>query len=358
MTKGFVLAAGFGERLRPITNFVPKPLLPVGNVPLIGYSLKWLSHHGITDVIVNVHHLGKSIKGALGDGSKYGVAITYSEEKEILGTGGALKKMHHLLEDETCVVVNSDTIFDLDLNRVLEAHKNKNALATMVLRSDANQDQYGGQLEIDDQGIVRKILGHGKFKGKLHAFMHAGVHVLEPGFLEYVPPDIETCVIRYAAVKALGNDKTILGVVTDGFWCETGVPERYLHANEQALDKNMVLPHADPLSGYALQPKKAISDVVCMGTEVELAAGVDIRPPVLLGDGVRIGEHAVVGPYCVVGANASIGKESKIAHTVVLNGARVESGTQLTQAIVCKKAILDLTQRDAKQGVSEAEDTA
>ena len=125
--KGFVLAAGFGQRLRPITESTPKPLLPVGNVPLIAYALKLLAQAGITDIIVNLHHLGRVIREALGTGEVYGVKITWSEEEEILGTGGGLKKMHEALEGETFVVVNSDTIIDLDLKAVIATHRRKKA---------------------------------------------------------------------------------------------------------------------------------------------------------------------------------------------------------------------------------------
>ena len=132
--RGFILAAGFGERMRPITEHIPKPLLPVGNLPLIAYAIKLLAHHGITDLIINLHHLGKQIKDALGDGSDYGVRVTYSEEEEILGTGGGLKKMHELLSDETFVVVNGDSIFRTDYRALHEFHLKKKADATLALR--------------------------------------------------------------------------------------------------------------------------------------------------------------------------------------------------------------------------------
>ena len=130
----------------------------MGNVALIEYALKLLSHHGIVDVIVNVHHLGKMVKDALGDGSQHGGKIAYSEEEEILGTGGGLKKMDDQLADDTFVVVNSDTILDVDLGALLETHRAKGALATMVLRADERQDEFG-QLEVDEENrVVTKIV--------------------------------------------------------------------------------------------------------------------------------------------------------------------------------------------------------
>ncbi len=346
--KGFVLAAGLGQRLRPITQAVPKPLLPIGNLPLIGYALRLLAYHGITDLIVNLHHLGKQVREALGDGSRFGVTITYSEEEELLGTGGALRRMQGALADDTFVVVNSDTILDLDLDQVLTAHRERQALATVVLREDARQQEFG-QLEIDAGGRLRRILGQGEAAEPLRSLMFAGVHVLEPRFLDYIPPDVNTCVMRYAYSKALANGEPLFGVTMDGYWSDAGTLERYLAATDDALAQRMRLRHADPLAGYALTPKRTVADVVRMGREVVLGDGAEIRPPVLLGDGVRVGAHAVVGPGCVIGAKAQVGKEARLSRTVVLDGARIEKGARLDGALVARKG-LRATLADATSG--------
>jgi NDP-sugar pyrophosphorylase family protein len=339
--KGFILAAGFGERLRPITEFIPKPLVPVGNLPLIAYSIKLLAHHGINDIIINLHHLGKAIREALGDGEAYGVRITYSEEEEILGTGGGLKKMHEQLADETFVVVNSDTILDLDLHQLIDSHTRRGALATMVVRTDPRQAEFG-QIEVDQSGRMRKILGHGECDEPLRPFMFAGVHVLEPRFLEYIPPDVNTCINRYAYVKALSNNELIGSFVMDGYFADCGTPERYYQANVDALDQVMKLRHADPLSGFALAPRREVAEVVRMGKDVELGQGVNILPPVLLGDGVRLGEHATVGPYAILQAGVNVGKEAVVAHSVVLENVKLEPGTRVLRTLASKRANLEL----------------
>jgi mannose-1-phosphate guanylyltransferase len=350
--KGFVLAAGFGERLRPITESVPKPLLPVGNLPLVGYSLKLLASHGITDVIMNLHHLGKLMRDALGDGSEYGVQITYSEEEEILGTGGGLKRMHEQLGDETFVVVNSDTIIDVDLGQAIAAHQRRRALATMVLREDARQAEFG-QIEVDAAGRIRRILGHGDSGEPLKAFMFAGVHVLEPRFLEYIPPDVNTCINRYAYVKALDNDESLNGFVTAGYFADAGTPERYYRVNADALDQRWKLPHADPLAGFALSPRREVAEVVRMGADVELAPAVNIVPPVLLGDGVRLADGASVGPYAILRAGVHVGREAVVRHAIVLDNVRIEAETEVAWQLVSRKGMLPLDSgrpREAGEG--------
>ena len=339
--KGFVLAAGLGTRLKPITDSIPKPLVPVGNVPLVGYSLRLLSHFGITEVIVNTHHLMDELKAGLGTGEQFGVSIVYSEEEEILGTGGGLKKMHHLLEDDTFVVVNSDTLINVDLKRVIDFHRHHGGLATMVLREHPKEDTFGG-IEVDAAGRIRRILGQGREEEDLRSLMFTGVHVLEPRFLEYIPPDVETCINRYAYMKALNNDEKLYGFVSDGYWADAGTPERYFQANVDALEESMNLGHIDPLEGYALAPKKPGVEVVRMGVNVELGSDVRLLPPVVLGDGARIGDKAVVGPYCVVGDKVHIGKDSQVSHSVVMDGTRIEPGERFSKMILSKKQRLSV----------------
>lgn len=339
--KGFVLAAGLGTRLRPITDVVPKPLLPVGNLPMIGYALRLLAHHGITDVIVNVHHLGKVLMEAIGDGSQFGVDITYSEEEEILGTGGGIRKMREQLEDGPFVVVNGDTLIDVDLGDVIEAHTSKGAVATLVLRRDERQEEFG-QLEMNESGRIRKILGQGESDEPLESYMFTGVHVVDPRLLDYLPPDVESCIMRYGYIKALSNDEPLYGVAVDGYWNDAGTPERYLEANVDALSQRMNMRHADPLSGFALAPKRAVAEVVRMGENVDLATGAEIRPPVLLGDESRVGQQAVVGPFCVVQSKAQIGKDANLSSCIVLEGARVEPGTTARNQLISKKATVPL----------------
>lgn len=339
--KGFILAAGFGQRMLPITETVPKPLLPVGNVPLIGYALRLLAFHGITDIIINLHYLGNTLQDALGDGSAYGVKITYSEEVEILGTGGGLKRMHEHFDD-TVVVVNSDTVLDLDLHAVIAEHRERKALATMVLREDPRRDEFG-QIELDDQGHIVRILGQGQVDVPTRSFMFTGVHILEPRFLEYIPPDVYSCIIRYGYAKAHSNGEPLYGSIMNNYWADAGTPARYYQVNEDALTQVMKLRHVDPLGGYALTPKREVADVVRMGNDVDLGSGVRINPPVLLGDGARIGDRAVVGPGSIIGARTHVGKEAQITQSILLEGARIEPGARVTRMLVGKKAVLPLT---------------
>jgi len=215
--KAMILAAGLGTRLRPLTDTVPKPLVEVAGAPLIAYPLALIREAGIREVIINLHHLGDHIRSALGDGSRYGVAITYSEEDPILDTGGAIQKAEPFLRDDTFVVLNSDSVIDLDLARVIAWHRDKRALATMVLRSDPEAERYG-VIETDRSHRIRRFLGNPeKVAEPLEGRMFAGVHVFEPSVFAYMRPgrfgiNAET----YPAMLAAGE--ALFGFPYSGYW--------------------------------------------------------------------------------------------------------------------------------------------
>jgi NDP-sugar pyrophosphorylase family protein len=226
--KAMILAAGLGTRLRQLTNTIPKPLLPVGGTPLIVWNLLLLRHHGIRDVIINLHHLGDLIEKELGDGSTVGMRISYSHELTILGTGGGLKQAERFFEGESFLVLNGDTLCDLDVGALCGFHQQENPLATMVVRDDPDVDQWGA-LELDvDQRIVR-INGRGRCGGPVIKRMFAGVHIIHPRLLRTLPAGRESSVID-AYVREIEQGEPVFGYTLQGYWSDVGTPQRYAEA--------------------------------------------------------------------------------------------------------------------------------
>src|SRR5947207_2604008 len=140
--KAMILAAGYGERLWPLTADRTKPALPVLGKPLVGYVAEYLSKFGIKDVVVNLHHRPESVRRSLGDGGRFGVSLQYVYEPAILGTSGALDNARHLLQTDTFVVVNGKIITDIDLTAALETHRRTKALATLVLQRNVGRERF------------------------------------------------------------------------------------------------------------------------------------------------------------------------------------------------------------------------
>lgn len=227
--KAMILAAGLGTRLRPLTNNLPKPLLPLANRPLIQYNLLLLKKYGITEVIINLHYHGDKLKKALGDGSSMGMQVSYSEESEILGTGGGVKKVSAFFADRSFILINGDILVDVNLDKVVEYHLRKKATATMVLREDPEVDQWGS-IEVDSQGRIRRILQRGEWTGeRLAKYMFTGVHVLEPRIFSYIPGGRFYSIID-SYIEMLKKGERIFGYIMTGYWLDLGTPERYRKA--------------------------------------------------------------------------------------------------------------------------------
>ena len=231
--RAMILAAGLGTRLRPLTNTVPKPLLPVAGTPLIVWNLLLLRRHGITDVIINLHHMGALIAEALGDGARFGMRLSYSHESVILGTGGGIKQVEAFFGREPFLVLNGDTLLELDLEALVRFHSGREALATMVVRADPDVDRWGA-VEVDDDQRVIRITGRGrKDVTRAEKRMFAGVHVMHPRLLASLPPGRESSIID-AYVREIESGATILGFEMTGYWSDVGTPERYAQVQRDA----------------------------------------------------------------------------------------------------------------------------
>lgn len=237
-----ILAAGLGTRLRPLTDDVPKPLLQVGGRPLIHYNLLLLKKYGITEVFINLHHYGEKIVQALGNGTHIGMQIRYSEEEELLGTGGGIKKMASNFGNETFVVINGDIVIEIELENLLSFHRKKEGLSTLVLRKEKDLSRFG-IIEIDSNNRVRNILDkiswHEKNKQQL---MFTGLHVIEPKVLDYIPAGIFYS-ITDAYIDMLQNGENLYGYVNDQYWNDLGHLDRYHQVNQALKDGTLRIGH-------------------------------------------------------------------------------------------------------------------
>jgi NDP-sugar pyrophosphorylase family protein len=183
--KAMILAAGEGTRLRPLTLETPKPLLPVGGVPLIAYILSWLGGHGISEVAINLCHHGDKIRLFIGNGERFGMKVKYSEEISPLGTAGGVKKVADFFNG-TFVVVYGDNLTDFDLSAMIKFHKDKKAVATMAAFRPPDPSQVG-MIEIDRDGRISKLIEKPKnTPSGISGLANAAVYVLEPKVLSYI----------------------------------------------------------------------------------------------------------------------------------------------------------------------------
>lgn len=223
---GMILAAGLGTRLRPITNAIPKALVPVGGRPMIEFPLRALVATGVERVVVNLHHLGDAIRETLGDGRRFGVEIVYSPENPILDTGGAVVRARDLLGEREFFLWNCDAIVDPDLDALTRRHDTSGALATLLLREDADAARFG-LVEIDGEDRVRRFLGRaapGAEHEALAPRMFCGVHVLSPRVFERLPPGGVFSITRDVYAPWTAEGVAISAVTYRGYWRDLGTP--------------------------------------------------------------------------------------------------------------------------------------
>ncbi len=240
--KAMVLAAGLGTRLRPLTETKPKPLLPVAGRPILVWNLLLLKRHGITEVIINVHHLGEQIVRALGDGARLGLRLAYSHEPTLQGTGGGIKQAAPFLKDGPFLVLNGDTLSDCDLTALIAAHRASGALATLAVREDPDASTWG-PVTLDARGGILQINGNPPLaepRAALPTCMFAGIHVMKPAVLDAIPPGPGSIIDVYGGLLRQG--RPLHGYRMSGYWSDIGDPERYEQAQRDAAEGRLRLP--------------------------------------------------------------------------------------------------------------------
>jgi mannose-1-phosphate guanylyltransferase/phosphomannomutase len=225
--KAMILAAGLGERLRPLTRHVPKALVPVAGRPMIDYPLSLLRRAGIEEVIVNLHHLGDQIEDYLGDGARFGLSIRYSREERLLDTGGGVLNARAFLEGSSFFVINTDVLIDVELADVIAFHNRHKAVATLVLRSDEKAEEYGA-IECTHDGRVHRFLDARLSTVPQPALikrMFTGVQILKPEVFAYMDGGEPFSLTRTTYVRLLRAGQPLYGFDYSGFWRDLGTVE-------------------------------------------------------------------------------------------------------------------------------------
>lgn len=303
MTRAMLLCAGKGTRLGELSHAKPKPLLPVCDYSILRFGISSLVAQGICDIVINLHHQGQLIRDELGDGRAFGARIQYSEEEDILGTGGGLKRAIDLLDpdglDEPLLSMNGKLIFDLDIDALLATHAAAgDTLGTMVVKREPDALRWGAvDVRAEGDGLrVHDVLGSG-------SHMFCGVHVTRPSVLRRLPEG-EACMVRQGYLPWMQAGERVTAYEhSSGYFAEHSTPRRYLQSSIDLLAGQELRHPPGPLRG--IDPSACVDDSVTI-----------IEP-------VRIGAEAIVAMGCTIGPNVVIGKGAQVAANSVLRDAVV-----------------------------------
>jgi mannose-1-phosphate guanylyltransferase/mannose-1-phosphate guanylyltransferase/phosphomannomutase len=314
-----ILAGGLSTRLYPLTKSVPKPLVPIVGVPNAVHLMQYLKAHGIDDIVINVHYLADAIIATLGDGSQYGVHLTYSHERELLGSAGGLKKVQPFFNDEPFVVIGCDEVTDIPLDRVLAFHRERDAIATIGLVECADVEQYG-VVALDDRS---KIVGFQEkpLKGTERSHLaNTGVYAFSPAIFEEIPdatfydfgkqvfPELQEAGAPFYGYWARG-----------AYWADIGTPSEYRRANYDLL-RGVVRIAGETPGG--------------VDASASMARNVRVEGPVHIGAGARIGDDVeIIGP-AVIGDAVAVEAGARLERAILWDGAHVGKDARLSDTVV------------------------
>jgi len=313
--QALILAGGKGTRLRPLTVYTPKPIVPICNRPFLLYQIDTLRRAGITDITLSLSYQPNKIEQLLGDGSDFGVNLRYTVEPQPMGTAGAYKFAQELIRERT-IVLNGDVLTDLDLKAVIREHHDREALATIVLAPVENPRSYG-LVETENDGRIRRFLEKPKEDEITCNTINAGTYVLEPKVLDYIPAG-QNHSFEYGLFPFLleRREAFFAHVPQRTYWIDIGTPERYLQAHHDLLANRVGRIHIKDRRGNFDEATRAeIDGLSIIGDDCQIKPGAEIV-------------NSVLGPGCFVEERA------RVENSVIWPHTRLSTAATVTNAVV------------------------
>ncbi|MBD0289900.1 MAG: NDP-sugar synthase [Thermoleophilia bacterium] len=310
--KAMVMAAGLGTRLRPLTDFLPKPMVPVANRPVLHHLLNLLHRHDIREVGVNLHSAPEVIQAYFGNGANLEMEIRWSHEPHLLGTAGGTKKLQSFWGDETILVTSGDGLHDIDVTALLGHHRRTGALATLAVKPVPDPSSYGVVI-LERDTRVRGFQEKPSREEARSDLANCGVYVLEPELLERIPSDTFVDFGQDVWPGLVAAGEPVYAYATMAYWNDVGDLDALRNG---ILDT--VLGHVRvDIPGEEIGPGIWAED----GCEISDAAQVDA--PVVLGRNVVVEAGAQVRGPAVIGADCHVGRGAAIRRAALLPGTSV-----------------------------------
>lgn len=295
--RAMIVAAGLGTRMRPLTQWRPKPAVPVCGVPLVAYQLALLAHHGVREVIINAHHLPDKLIEAAEAWCPEGLDLEFSIEESLLDTGGGIRRAAAFLrESDPCLVIGGDMLLDADLRGLCRRHRERGDAATFLLRRDPRTAEFGS-VGVDAEGRVRRIGRNTDLGGERDAGLYVWANVMSPRVFDTMPEQEVFSHLRdWLAPLLEAGARDIRGEVmdvTEGVWEPVGTLDEYLAVNLAPPP----LTYFDPRAA-AEKAGAQLSPGLVLGAGATLGAGASLRDSVVWeGERVPPGFVASNGVY-------------------------------------------------------------
>ncbi|NPV58125.1 MAG: NDP-sugar synthase [Actinobacteria bacterium] len=364
--KAMILAAGLGTRLRPLTEEISKPMVPIVNRPVMEHIVELLARHGFDELYVNLHYHPDVITGHFGDGSRWGLSITYSYEEKLLGTAGGVKNLERELGGERFLVISGDALTDLDLTSLMAFHAGHCAIATIVVTPVSDPSKYGVVIMEEDSRIVAFQEKPSREEARSH-LANSGIYVFEPEVLEMIPRGFYDFGSQLFP-RFLEEGVPFYGYRHDDYWNDVGSLEEYKAGNFDALTGKVKIRIPGVRIGddvwigdeTVIEEDVVMVGPICIGTHCLVKRGAKLFGPLVVGDrtvidegavlyrGIKWGDgyigkdahlmDAIVGWEAEIGRGASLLSDSVVGHrTVIGEGSVIHPSVSIMPGSVIEK---------------------
>jgi mannose-1-phosphate guanylyltransferase / phosphomannomutase len=344
--KAVVMAGGEGSRLRPLTSRTPKPLVPIANRPVMHHIVALLHRSGFEQVIATVHYLADEIESYFGDGSDFGVSISYTVEDTPLGTAGAVKLAEHLLGDEDFLIISGDAMTDFDVRKLIAHHTKSQNDVTIALKRVSNPLEFGVVIT-DDRANITRFLEKPSWGQVFSDTINTGIYVLRPEIFNRMERDKVYDFSKDLFPRMLHEGKRLGGYIIEDYWVDVGNLQQYQQANYDAVAG---LAHIEPQGveiapgvrtgkRCRIDPSATLIGPVILGADVQVGAGVTIEGPACIGDRSVVADRASI-VRSVIWSDVYAGEDSSLTdctianRTIVKDRVTVSEGTVVGQACV------------------------
>jgi mannose-1-phosphate guanylyltransferase len=345
--KAMILAAGKGTRVRPITYITPKPMIQILQKPVMEFLLELLRQHGFTEIMVNVSHLAHEIESYFRDGQRFGVQIAYSFEGRIvdgdlvgeaLGSAGGMRRIQDFSPffDDTFIVLCGDALIDLDLTTAVKWHREKGAIATVIMKTVPREEVSSyGVVVTDEEGRIKAFQEKPSVEEALSTSINTGIYIFEPEIFDYIPSGVEYDIGSQLFPKLVEVGAPFYGIPMDFEWVDIGKVPDYWHAIRSVLSgdvKNVQIP------GHQVSPGIYTGLNVAVNWDK-----VNIQGPVYIGGMTRIEDGAtIIGPT-MIGPNCWVCSGATVDNSVIFEYSRLGPGVRLVDKLVFGRYCVDKT---------------
>ena len=321
MKKAVIMAGGFGTRLRPLTTTIPKPMVPILNIPMMEHIINLLKKYNVTDIVSLLYFAPERISSHFENGEKFGINMSYVQAMADYGTAGAVKNAYQQL-NERFIIISGDVLTDFDLSNALKFHEEKKSMATLLLTRVAAPLQFGIVMT-DKNGKINRFLEKPSWGQVFSDTINTGIYILEPEVLDLVPYQQDFDFSKDLFPLMLEKNMPLYGYITEGYWRDIGNLDEYQIGQYDALQGKV-----------DLITSKALDEGNIIGLNASIPDSTRLIGRNVIGDNVHIGENSEI-KNCVLGNNVVIGNGAKLQGVTLWDDIVVGDYTEMTDNVIC-----------------------